>query len=104
VPTWNYQAVHIYGRCGVLRSTEELQEIVHALTAKYEAGYENPWQPVYKPSMLGAIVGFEVTITEIQCKYKMSQNRSVQDRLQVIERLKAVGSSKLAELMERNEL
>ena len=54
--------------------------------------------------MLGAIVGVEVIINEVQCKYKLSQNRSTKDRLQVIEQLKAVGSNKLAEAMERNEL
>lgn len=104
VPTWNYQAAHIYGQCSVFRGAEELQEIVNALTTKYEAAFESPWQPKYKPSMLGGIVGVEITINEIQCKYKLSQNRSLQDRSQVIEQLKVVGSNKLAEVMERNEL
>ena len=104
VPTWNYQAVHIYGKCSVFRSAEELQEIVDTLTAKYEAAFEKPWQPEYKPSMLGAIVGVEVLVSEVQCKYKLSQNRSIQDRSQVIEQLKVVGSGRLAEAMERNEL
>ena len=104
VPTWNYQAAHIYGQCSAFQSTEELQELVNALTAKYEAAFKTPWQPEYKPSMLGAIVGVEVKISEIQCKYKLSQNRSSQDRSQVIEQLKIAGSNKLAEVMERNEL
>jgi transcriptional regulator len=104
VPTWNYQAVHIYGECTVFRKAKELQNIVNALTNKYEATFEKPWQPEYKPSMLDAIVGVEVTINEIQCKYKLSQNRPPQDRSQVISRLKAVNSNGLAEAMERNEL
>ncbi len=104
VPTWNYQAVHIYGQCSTFRSAEKLEEIVNALTKKHEATSPTPWQPDYKPSMLGAIVGVEVIINEVQCKYKLSQNRSIKDRLQVIEQLKAVGSNKLAEAMERNEL
>jgi transcriptional regulator len=104
VPTWNYQAVHIYGQCSVFRSVEMLQELVNALTAKYEAAFESPWQPDYNPSMLGAIIGIEVTISEIQCKYKLSQNRSPQDQSQVVEQLKKLGSYKLAEAMEHNEL
>lgn len=104
VPTWNYQAVHIYGKCKVFQSAEELQSVVDTLTAKYEATFENPWQPEYKLSMLGAIVGVEITINDIQCKYKLSQNRSPQDRSQVIEQLKVMGSNKLAEAMEHNEL
>jgi transcriptional regulator len=104
VPTWNYQAVHIYGKCKVFKSTTELQAVIDALTTKYEGALETPWQPEYKLSMLGAIVGIEITITDTQCKYKLSQNRSPQDRSQVIEHLKVIGSNKLAEAMERNEL
>jgi transcriptional regulator len=54
--------------------------------------------------MLGAIVGVEISINEVQCKYKLSQNRPAIDQEQVIQKLKSVGSNKLAEAMERNEL
>lgn len=104
VPTWNYQAVHIYGKCRVLRNSEEMNEIVNALTTKYEAAFEDPWLPKYKSTLLGAIVGVEVAITEVQCKYKLSQNRPPEDRAQIIEQLTVVGSNRLAEAMERNEL
>lgn len=104
VPTWNYQAAHIYGQCKVFRDAKELQGIVNTLTNKYEAAFKEPWQPEYKTSMLGAIVGVEITINEIQCKYKLSQNRSPQDRSQVVEQLKLLGSNRLAEVMGRNEL
>lgn len=104
VPTWNYQAVHIYGQCKVFREEKELQNIVNALTNKYEAIFAEPWQPEYKVSILGAIVGVEVTINEIQCKYKLSQNRPSQDRAQIINQLRAVNSNELAEAMARNEL
>jgi len=103
VPTWNYQAVHIYGVCKVFRDAEELKNLVDALTNKYEAAFEKPWQPEYKSSILGAIVGIEVSINEIQCKYKLSQNRSSRDQVRVVEQLKALGSSKLAEAMAHNE-
>ena len=53
--------------------------------------------------MLNAIVGVEVTVSELQCKYKLNQNRSRQDRLQVSEKLDAIGSAKLASAMRRNE-
>ena len=36
VPTWNYQAVHIYGRCRVFTDREKLKSLVDALTARYE--------------------------------------------------------------------
>lgn len=102
VPTWNYQAVHIYGECKVFRNAEELKKVVDALTNKYEAALEKPWRPEYNPSMLGAIVGIEISICEIQCKFKLSQNRSSQDKAQVIKKLDALGSSKLSEAMARS--
>jgi len=104
VPTWNYQAVHIYGQCNVIRNDEALEQIVNTLASKYEAAFEEPWRPDYKASLLGAIVGVEVVINEVQCKYKLSQNRSSEDRSQVIEQLKALGSIQLAKAMERNDL
>ncbi|MES9970198.1 MAG: FMN-binding negative transcriptional regulator [Candidatus Thiodiazotropha sp.] len=104
VPTWNYQAVHIYGQCKVFQDSEELQNVVNSLTAKYESVFETPWQPEYSISMLKAIIGVKVTINEIQCKYKLSQNRSLQDRTQVISKLKAIGSIELAKAIESNEL
>ena len=103
VPTWNYQAVHVYGKCQVFHDPDRLKDVVETLTGKFESAFETPWQPDYKGSMLGAIVGVEITITEIQCKYKLSQNRSAQDRKQVIERLNATGASIMAAAMERNE-
>jgi transcriptional regulator len=104
VPTWNYQALHIYGKARVFSSNENIKSVVDALTQKYESALPQPWKPEYKEDMLSAIVGVEITISKIECKYKLSQNRSSQDRSQVIEHLRAKGSNKLAASMERNEL
>tara|TARA_R110001599_G_scaffold80630_2_gene217736 strand:+ start:1400 stop:1990 length:591 start_codon:yes stop_codon:yes gene_type:complete len=101
VPTWNYQAVHIYGTCAVFNDPERLVQVVNTLTEKYESMFENPWKPDYKTTMLSAITGIEINITNIQCQYKLSQNRSEQDRKNVILKLKSSGSILLAEAMER---
>jgi len=103
IPTWNYQAVHVYGQCKVFKDPDELRELVGSLTSKYESAFARPWQPEYNAIMLGAIVGIEVVISEIRCKYKLSQNRSAQDQQQVIQQLKGAGSNRLARAMERNE-
>ncbi len=100
VPTWNYQAVHIYGQCKVFNDPEKLKKIIDCLTNKYESTFQNPWQPAYKATMLSAIVGIEIIISEIQCKYKLSQNRPVQDQKQIVQKLKNVGSNKLADATE----
>ena len=101
VPTWNYQAVHIYGVCEAFEDHEKIKIIVDSLTRKFESSFQNPWQPDYKAPMLGAIVGIEVSIKEIECKYKLSQNRPAEDREQVIEQLENKGSIGLARAMRR---
>jgi transcriptional regulator len=102
VPTWNYQAVHIYGLCQTYTDTQQLQYLVNSLTQKYEANLANPWQPSYKPKMLTAIIGIEISITEIQCKYKLSQNKSLLDQRQVIQQLNDTGSVSVAKAMQKN--
>jgi transcriptional regulator len=104
IPTWNYQAVHVYGKASVFSSAEKLRTVVEDLTEKYESTRPQPWSPEYNVAKLNAIVGVEITISEIQCKYKLSQNRSVQDRTQVVAHLNEIGSHELASSMMRSEL
>jgi transcriptional regulator len=100
VPTWNYQAAHIYGVCQTFTDAERLEHVVNKLTAKYEASMPSPWQPDYNPKMLNAIIGIEISINEIQCKYKLSQNKSEQDQQQVINQLNANCSKSVAKAMQ----
>jgi transcriptional regulator len=104
VPTWNYQAVHIYGHCRVLDDDAAVAEIVEALSARYESGFATPWQPQYREAMLKAIVGVEITIDEVQCKYKLSQNRPIEDQNGVVEQLEQLGSEQLARAMRKTLL
>ena len=102
VLTWNYQAAHIYGHCKVFEDADRLKTLVDVLTHQYESGFERPWQPTYKAAMLGAIVGVEISISEVQCKYKLSQNRPAIDQEQVIRQLNRAGSKRLAAAMALN--
>ncbi len=103
VPTWNYQSVHIYGKPQLITEKEKLSNLVNKFTERYEADFEKPWKPEYKESMLNSIIGIEIIITDIQCKYKLSQNRPESDRMQVIEEHKKRGSSELSQAT-KNEL
>jgi len=103
VPTWNYQSVHIYGMPKIITEKEKLGSIVNEITGIYESALEKPWEPEYKESLLNAIVGIEINITDIQCKYKLSQNRPVEDRMQIIEEHRKRGSSELS-TATKNEL
>jgi len=96
VPTWNYQAVHIYGICKILPELTAVKTIVDRLSNKYEEAFETYWELDYNAGMLKHIVAFEIKITNIQCKYKLSQNRSEQDRENVITHLQNRGSVALA--------
>lgn len=107
VPTWNYAAVHIYGRPEEMESEAELGRFVEQLAARYESARANPWRPEYPRRMLSAIRGFRVHITEVQGKFKLSQNRPAEDRRNVMRRLPVEGGAMgmaVAELMrERDE-
>jgi len=100
VPTWNYQAVHIYGICKILPGITAVKTIVDRLSDKYEEAFETYWEPDYNPGMLRYIVGFEIKIKDIQCKYKLSQNRSEQDLNSMIKHLQDRGSKALADAVK----
>lgn len=92
VPTWNYASIHAYGRITFFEDAERLRTVVTELTKKHEASFPAPWQvtdapATYIDSQLKAIVGFECRITRLEGKQKFNQNRSVEDRLGVIEGL-----------------
>ncbi|HVP69939.1 MAG TPA: FMN-binding negative transcriptional regulator [Gemmatimonadaceae bacterium] len=102
VPTWNYTAVHVYGRGRVLDDAAATGRHVEKLAARFERGSAAPWVPEYDPRMLAGIVGIEIAIGEIQGKFKLSQNRSAEDRAGVVARLEGRGgdeSTALAKLV-----
>ncbi len=100
VPTWNYQAVHVYGTPELVTEKERLRSIVNELTRVHESSLKQPWEPEYNDSLLNIIIGIEIKITDIQCKYKLSQNRSKSDQAQVIKELKNRGSVQLSSVMK----
>jgi transcriptional regulator len=89
VPTWNYTAVHLAGTAQVHQETEWVRDAVTRLTDLHEQDRENRWQVSDAPAnyiegQLRAIVGLEITITKVEGKAKLSQNRSDADQLGVI--------------------
>ena len=94
VPTWNYLAVHAYGKAEVFSDAARLLSLVTALTDHHEAGRVQPWQVSDAPAdyiegMLKAIVGFALPIERLIGKRKLSQNRSPADIAGVREGLSA---------------
>lgn len=94
VPTWNYVAVHAYGRAEVFSDADRLLNLVSALTDRHEASRALPWKVADAPAdyidgMLRAIVGFALPIERLEGKRKLSQNRSAADIAGVREGLAA---------------
>ena len=85
VPTWNYGVVHARGRLKWEHDPKWLRALVGQLTDQHEANQLEPWRvsdapEEYVAKMLDAIVGLEISITELRGKLKLSQNRSESDR------------------------
>ena len=96
VPTWNYAAVHISGAARVIDDAAWLLANVRELTLAHEAREAAPWAVEDAPGafidvMLRGIVGIEITISRIEAKWKVSQNRSEADRAGVVSGLEARG-------------
>lgn len=97
VPTWNYSAVHLRGAVRVHDDTEWLRQLVTRLTDAHEAEREPRWRVTdapepYVSGQLRAIVGVELVVKQVEGKAKLSQNRSVDDRLGTIAGLEAQAS------------
>ncbi len=109
VPTWNYTAVHVYGKLEWVEEPQELRAILGEMTDFYEAGMPIPWRVTpdneYVDNMLKAIVGFTITITRIEGKWKLSQNRPVERQERVVAELASSADPKaqsIAKLMQAN--
>lgn len=98
VSTWNYIAVHVYGKLRFIRDPEFLRRHVEELVVIHEGPRAEPWTMAHAPAdfisqMLKATIGFELTIERMEGKWKMSQNRSGAEIDGVIRGLGASGSA-----------
>jgi transcriptional regulator len=110
VPTWNYSVVHAQGLPSVNEDDTFLRGVLEELVLRYEGHRPNGWQPASLPAdfyerMRRGIVAFEMPVTSLDGKFKLGQNRSVQDRRRTIAALEQDGSREaawLAEFMRRH--
>jgi len=103
VPTWNYAVVHAYGAARVREDATFIAGVVEDLTRRYEEQREHPWSTQAVPGesyekLLNAIVGFEISVSRCEAKFKLGQNRSVEDRAGTIAGLERESSPKALEL------
>jgi transcriptional regulator len=95
VPSWNYVAVHVYGKAH-MQSEEELIESLRQLTNKYEKDSVHPvsvdtMSEKFLHAELRGTIGFEITIERMEASYKLSQNRDEKNHTQIISELEKRG-------------
>lgn len=108
VPTWNYAVVHVNGVPAIVEDQARVESMLRKLVDEHESMSETPWKmdlpPEYLRKMIDGVVAFEVRITRMQGKFKLSQNRPRIDRSNVITVLSQAGddnATRLASLMHQ---
>lgn len=109
VPTWNYVAVHAYGRLRVVEDQDWLLDHLKSLVDEQERIAETPWSvsdapPDYIADRMRAIVGLELEVSRVEGKWKVSQNRNEEDAAGVmagLESLNTPSSRAMCELVRQ---
>jgi transcriptional regulator len=86
VPTWNYIAVHAYGTLALVEDDPAKEALLADLIITHEPSYLNHWRGLsegFRRTMLAGIVGFRIPIARIEGKFKLSQNRALEERRNV---------------------
>ena len=111
VPTWNYTAVHAYGRWETIDDAASLQNIVAKLVDLYESAMPQPWpfdgDTPFAEGLLKQIVGFRIVVERWEAKFKLNQNHSQMRRERVVAGLETRGdydSRAVAKLMRIHSL
>jgi transcriptional regulator len=83
VPTWNYIAVHLYGKIKLANTNKEKLSILKKQIQTYEAKYSTQFEKLdskYIDDLLNGILAFSIEVSSFQCQEKLSQNKSEKDR------------------------
>jgi len=108
VPTWNYATVHAYGIPKVI----DERNAKHASQRRLVAALDPQWLPKfdalrreYLDSMLEGIVNFEIAVTRVETRWKLSQNRGQREQELIaaeLQRSADCAARALAELMRKH--
>lgn len=79
VPTWNYVAVHAYGKAVIFETAEENLRFLAKMVEAFDPDYfQTDWQEIsedYKINLAAGVVAFEIEVTNLQAKKKLNQNK-----------------------------
>jgi len=104
VPTWNYAAVHGYGIPKIIEDGQAKQAAQRRLVAELDPDWLPKFDnldPGYVERMLAAIVNFEIPVTRLETRWKLSQNRGRREMELIADALEKGGEQALATLMRR---
>lgn len=96
VPTWNYAVVHAEGKARAVHDPRWIETLLEELVQSMERG-ALAWRIArlprdYLDAMVAGVVGFEMEISKLAGKFKLSQNRPAEDRPRVIRALEQIGT------------
>ncbi len=92
VPTWNYIAVHAYGIPQIIKEGHETEMLLESMFQEFEKSYKAQYDELdsdYKNKLLKGIVAFEIKVTRLEGKFKLSQNKTSGERERIIDSLKS---------------
>jgi transcriptional regulator len=90
VPTWNYVAAHAYGQARLIHDEAETFQLLEKQMKAFEREYVAQWSELpqdYKNAMAKGIVAFEIPVTKLEAKRKLSQNKTERERQNVMQHL-----------------
>lgn len=90
VPTWNYQAVHVYGTPRLVTDHDEAYRLLQRLVDRYESSSHYKMEtlpPDFVEKEIRGIMAFQIEVTQIEANYKLSQNRNDADYWNVVSHL-----------------
>lgn len=109
VPTWNYISIHAYGQGNLISETDKILQVLEKTIDNYEISYRQQWDNFpeeYKSKMLNGMIAFEIIVTDLQAKKKLSQNRTETEKQKIINTLSKSNDSNerlIAEYMKTNK-
>ncbi|MCB9201863.1 MAG: FMN-binding negative transcriptional regulator [Flavobacteriales bacterium] len=109
VPTWNYISIHSYGKGKLITNFQEVIQLLENSIDNYEETYKKQWDSLpneYKIKMIKGMVAFEIEVTDLQAKKKLSQNKTYSEQQNIINTLyKSVNSNEqlIADYMKKEQ-
>ncbi len=106
VPTWNYATVHMHAQVSITQDSTSLRTHLEHLVSQNEAPFEQPWSISDAPAdyinnLINHIVGIELIVTDIEAKWKASQNQPAENSQGVLDGLNSSGSCpQMAKIIE----